>query len=75
MIPEPYRAAIAYGALVDASEFQKDILMVQQFQGAYQDWRNRFLAYKNTFDTSQAHQFEIMGVRPYPSRNDVDQGY
>src|SRR5215475_8308644 len=72
LIPEPYRRVIEYGALVHAAEFQKDILLIQQFQGDYQDWLNRFRKWKNSFATSQPGQFEVMFERPWPRRNDVD---
>ena len=75
VIPEPYQRVIEYGALIHAAEFQKDVLLIQQFQGDYQDWLQRFRAFKNRADTSQPEQFEVMFERPWPRRNDVDTGY
>ena len=75
VIPAPYEKAIEYGALVHAAEFQKDLLMIQQFQSDYQDWLQRFRGYKNHLASSQPDQFIIEFARPYPQRNDVDQGY
>ena len=75
IIPEPYTKVIEYGALIHASEYQKDLLMIQQFEQDYADWKGRFLGYKNKMGTSQPDQFVVEFGRPWPSRNDVDQGY
>ena len=75
IIPEPYTKVIEYGALIHASEYQKDLLMIQQFEQDYADWKARFLGYKNKMGTSQPDQFVVEFGRPWPSRNDVDQGY
>src|SRR5215471_3533058 len=69
IIPEPYQRVIEYGALIHAAEFQKDILLIQQYTGDYQDWLQRFRAFKNRADTSQPEQFEVMFERPWPRRN------
>ena len=75
IIPYPYEKVIEYGALIHASEYQKDLLMIQQFEQDYADWMGRFLGYKNKMGTSQPDQFVVEFGRPWPSRNDVDQGY
>lgn len=74
-IPAPYEKVIEYGALVHAAEFQKDLLMIQQFQSGYQDWLQRFRGYKNHLASSQPDQFMVEFGRPWTHRNDVDQGY
>lgn len=75
MIPEPYQRVIEYGALVHAAEFQKDVLLIEQYQADYQDWLQRFRAYKNRQEASKAQQFEIEFQRPWPRSNSVDQGF
>ena len=74
IIPDPYSMVIEYGALIHAAEFQKDLLMIQQFQSEYQDWIQRFRGYKNHLPSSQPDQFIVEFARPWPSRNDVDTG-
>jgi len=75
IIPEPYTRVIEYGALIHAAEYQKDVLLIQQYQGDYQDWLTRFRGYKNKLGTTQPDQFLVEFSRPWPKRNDVDQGY
>jgi hypothetical protein len=75
IIPEPYQRAIEYGALVHAAEFQKDVLLMQQYQADYQDWKSRFLTFKNKMDTSQPEQMDIEFSRPWPRANSTDQGF
>jgi hypothetical protein len=75
IIPEPWRKVIEYGALLHASEFQKDLLMIQQFSGDYQDWMARFVGWKNHLSGSQADQFQVEFQRPWPKGNSVDLGW
>jgi hypothetical protein len=75
IIPEPWRQVIIYGALIHASEFQKDLLMIQQFTGDYQDWMARFVGWKNHLGTSQSDQFQVEFQRPWPKGNSVDLGW
>jgi hypothetical protein len=75
IIPEPYRRVIEYGALVHASEFQKDILTQQGYEGQYQQWIQALRGNMNTTAGSMTQQFLIEGTLPWPKANSVDQGY
>lgn len=74
IFPEPYSKVIEYGALIHASEFKKDLLMLQTFQAGYEDWLERFRAFNNVRAGAQTMQFKVAGTHPWPRRNDVDQG-
>lgn len=74
IFPEPYTKVIEYGALIEAAEFKKDLLMLQTYQQNYQDWIQRFRAFNNVRTGSETKQFMVEGQRPWPRRNDVDQG-
>jgi hypothetical protein len=75
IIPEPYRQVIAYGALTDAAEFQKDLISQQTWQSQYQDHLQRFRGFTNTRPGSKVAQFRVEGRRGYPRANSVDTGY
>jgi hypothetical protein len=76
IFPPPYEAVIMYGALVEASEFQKDILTQQGWNAAFQDWLTRLRALVNVRPGSKVQQFRIAGARQnYPRNNSVDTGY
>jgi hypothetical protein len=75
IIPEPYRQVIAYGALTDAAEFQKDLISQQTWQSQYQDNLQRFRGFTNTRPGSKVAQFRVEGRRQYPRANSVDTGY
>jgi len=75
IFPEPYSKVLEYGALIHAAEYQKDVLLIQQYQSDYQDWLQRLRGYRNTRETSQPGQLEVMFTRPYPKGNSIDQGY
>lgn len=75
IIPEPYSKVIEYGALIHASEFKKDLLMLQTYQAAYTDWISRFRAFNNVRAGSKVQSFRVEGARPWPRSNSVDQGY
>ncbi len=66
---------IAYGAMARAAEFKKDLLMLQTYEGKYQDWLQRLRAFNNVRAGSEVQQFKVEGTRPWPLKNDVDRGY
>ena len=75
IIPEPYRQVIAYGALTDAAEFQKDLISQQTWQSSYQDNLQRFRGFNNTRPGSKVAQFRVEGRRAFPLANSTDSGY
>jgi hypothetical protein len=75
VFPEPYAQAICFGALVHACEFKKDLLMMQQMEQEYADWKSRLQGLTNERSGYIVQQFAIQGRRGWPHDNSVDQGW
>jgi hypothetical protein len=75
MVAEPYRRVIEYGALVHATEFQKDILTNQGYAQQYEVWIEALRGNVNTNPGSMTQQFIIEGTLPWPKANSIDQGF
>jgi hypothetical protein len=75
IIPEPYRNVISYGALVEAAEFQKDLISQQTWASQYENALQRLRGFTNTRPGSKVAQFRVEGERPHSVANSVDTGY
>jgi hypothetical protein len=75
LFPEPYASkCLEYGALCDACEFKKDIFMLNQYQGEFQDWLQRFRTFTNGRRGDRVMAMPVDKQRPYPRGNSVDTG-
>lgn len=75
IFPEPYASKVLeYGTLCDASEFKKDIFMLNQYEQQYQQWVMAFRAFTTGRRGDRVMQFPVDLQRPYPRGNSVDTG-
>jgi hypothetical protein len=73
IFPEPYATKVLeYGALVNAAEYKKDLIMMGEFQNMYADWLTRFRGFTNTRVGNRTEQFQVIGRTSWPQPNDVD---
>jgi hypothetical protein len=73
--PEPFATSLLeYGALVQAAEFQNDLLMLGEFQQSYGAWLAKFAKFMATRQGTDARAFDIRmgmsGLLPHDRSSD-----
>lgn len=75
IFPEPYASKVLeYGALVQATEFKKDLFFLQTYQQEWQDWLRRLKAFNNQRSGAKPMKMQVERQLPWPRGNSVDLG-
>lgn len=75
IFPEPYASkCLEYGAIVDACQFKKDLIMLDTYKGDFEDWLERFRMFRFERQGMRVQSMPVEKQRPYPRGNSVDTG-